>query len=663
MVPMSALNRRLVVRNLGIGSKLALSIGGVLLAVCLGLSIISYQYASGALTENVEEYVANKAADAAKLVANKVRFYQFAVEAIANRNVIKSMDWESQSPALIHDRDHYGFVRVGVGTLEGDIRFSEGAPLNIRDQDSFKLAVRGETSISDILVDRKDGSIYCLVVTPIKQDGKISGVIAGIIDGLEIVRTVTSIKVGASGNSFMINKDGTTVAHDNLDLVRQGDNDFVSFKTDPALASLVALERRMVAGEQGIGEYDYKGVRKFLGYAPVESTGWSIAVAAKFDDVFAGLKQLFKAIGIATAVILLAGIGMAVLIGRTLTRPIIRSVEFAQAMANGDFTNQLDINKRDEIGKLAQALNDMMNKLREIVAEVKAASDNVASGSEELSASSESLSQGATEQAASVEEVSSSMEEMAANIRQNADNAQQTERIALKAATDTREGGQAVDQTVGAMKEIAEKISIIEEIARQTNLLALNAAIEAARAGEHGKGFAVVAAEVRKLAERSGAAAGEISDLSATSVGIAEKAGEMLRRIVPDIQKTAELVQEIAAASHEQTSGAEQINKAIQQLDKVVQQNAAAAEEMSSTSEELSSQAEQLQQTIGFFKLDDGPLRNSRPVAAKAVNATRAKAQPVLQGASYNVGRRGNNAKRVNLDMATSNLDNEFERF
>ena len=193
---------------------------------------------------------------------------------------------------------------------------------------------------------------------------------------------------------------------------------------------------------------------------------------------------------------------------------------------------------------------------------------------------------------------------MGANIKQNADNASQTEKIAIKAAADAKEGGDAVGQTVTAMKQIAGKISIIEEISRQTNLLALNAAIEAARAGEHGKGFAVVAAEVRKLAERSQKAAGEITALSASSVGVAEHAGELLAKILPDVQKTAELVQEISAASREQDSGAQQINKAIQQLDQVIQQNASSAEETSSTTIELAEQANRMQEIIVFFKVE-----------------------------------------------------------
>jgi methyl-accepting chemotaxis protein len=256
----------------------------------------------------------------------------------------------------------------------------------------------------------------------------------------------------------------------------------------------------------------------------------------------------------------------------------------------------------------------LMRSVARPVADLRLAADNVAAGSQLLSASSEEMSQGATEQAAAAEEASSSMEEMSSNIRQNADNATQTEKLALQSAADARAGGEAVQETVVAMKQISGKISIIEEIARQTNLLALNAAIEAARAGEHGRGFAVVASEVRKLAERSQLAAAEIGKLSTTSVQVAERAGSMLARIVPDIQKTAELVQEISAACREQDQGAEQINKAIQQLDQVIQQNAMASEEMASTSEELSSQADQLQQIVTFFSVG---AQGSAPAAPR----------------------------------------------
>ncbi len=300
------------------------------------------------------------------------------------------------------------------------------------------------------------------------------------------------------------------------------------------------------------------------------------------------------------------GVFVALFITRAITRPLLRAVAVTDRMSEGDLTVQIDVDSKDETGQLLSAMKNMAAKLREVLSDVQTAADNVAAGSQELSATAEQMSQGATEQAASAEEVSSSMEQMGANIRQNADNALQTEKIAGKSAEDAKDGGKAVADTVHAMKEIAGKISIIEEIARQTNLLALNAAIEAARAGEHGKGFAVVASEVRKLAERSQTAAAEISKLSTSSVAVAEQAGQMLQRIVPDIQKTAELVQEISSACNEQNAGADQINKAIQQLDQVIQQNASASEEMASTSEELQSQATQLQSSISFFKIGNG---------------------------------------------------------
>jgi methyl-accepting chemotaxis protein len=336
----------------------------------------------------------------------------------------------------------------------------------------------------------------------------------------------------------------------------------------------------------------------------------------------------------------------------------------AQEIAGGNLL--VDIKERSEKDELMRALAAMVQQLSDVVSEVKGASDNVAQGSMEMSSGSESMSQGASEQAAAAEEASSSMEQMSANIRQNADNALQTEKIAVKSAADAIEGGKAVAQTVLAMKEIAGKINIIEEIARQTNMLALNAAIEAARAGEHGKGFAVVASEVRKLAERSQAAAGEISKLSVSSVDVAEKAGVMLAQLVPDIQKTAELVQEISASSKEQDTGASQINKAIQQLDQVIQQNAGAAEEMSSTAEELSSQAEQLQSTISFFKVKDtGSARKS--VTRQKMESSRRIAKPAA--AVQHLSHSGEASKKqvgghsFSMDDISDLKDDAFEKF
>ncbi len=365
--------------------------------------------------------------------------------------------------------------------------------------------------------------------------------------------------------------------------------------------------------------------------------------------------------------------GILWIVSKSIIKPLKLTVDTANKLTEGNLLMNVDVKSKDETGQLLQAIKNVVEKLRSVVLEVKSAADNVSSGSQQMRANSNQMSEGATAQAASAEEAASSMEQMAANIKHNADNAQQTEKIAVKASDDAQEGGKAVSVAVNAMKEIAGKISIIEEIARQTNLLALNAAIEAARAGEHGKGFAVVAAEVRKLAERSQTAAAEISDLSSSSVEVAEEAGEMLKIIVPDIQKTAELVEEINAASNEQSSGAGQINNAIQQLDSVIQQNAGASQEMSSTAEELSLQAEHLQATIAFFQVgsENNKKNIHKTTRHNQKNKHREKAVHIAEEVKTPEVIANEQAKTpkftgIALDMVsyrTDKIDDEFEKY
>lgn len=328
------------------------------------------------------------------------------------------------------------------------------------------------------------------------------------------------------------------------------------------------------------------------------------------------------------------------------------------AISEGDLTQQYSIESKGELKKMGDNLNKTILTLKDLIGKVIANTSNIAAASVEMSSSAQQLSEGATNQASSVEEISSSMEEMTANIQQNTSNSKQTEKIASKASGEILDSKESVLATENSMKLIATKISIIGEISRQTNLLALNAAVEAARAGEHGRGFAVVAAEVRKLAERSQLAATEIDEVSAKSVYVAQKSGQMLNDVAPNIQKTADLVQEITASSVEQSAGSEQINSAIQVLNNVVQENAATAEEMAAGSEELNAQAESLQEAISFFNIGEevNTENRKREVRHKAVPRTQTSKK---HNTSFAKER---NAVKIDLGGPDS-LDNDFMEF
>ena len=460
---------------------------------------------------------------------------------------------------------------------------------------------------------KEDTILLTSICVPILVDGKAVGVIGHDLSISSLGAFLAKIKPYEGAYPILVSNAGPRLYHPKKEQIGKVIGDDVPAQ-QPAILAAVKAGKTIDITKKNLAT----GAVSYLSFSPIrigaDEHPWSLAIVLPLDVLLKPLDLLLEvmaAISLATAAV---GIAVFVLIGRSISRPVNLINGAVLRFAGGDFTMAgLDTGalermraRSDELGETGRAFDVLVAAIRERISAVQAAAGEVAGGAGQVSSTAQQLSQGTTEQASAGEEVSASMEEMNANIKQSSDNALTTEKLAEKTAKDAAEGGRAVFESVEAMKQIASKIGIIEEISRQTNLLALNAAIEAARAGEAGKGFAVVASEVRKLAERSQVAAGEITTLSQTSVAVAERAGAVIKAIVPDIQKTAELVQEIAVGSREQTSGVEQINKALSQLDQVIQQNAAAAEELASMSEELTGQAESMKDALAFFKVVGG---------------------------------------------------------
>lgn len=411
------------------------------------------------------------------------------------------------------------------------------------------------------------------------------------------------------------------------------------------------------------------------GLAEVHAEHPSSALAALEDATSRYEAEERHERGIAIVIVLaslaLAG-ALAHVVIRSITVPLARAIDAANGVASGDLAvvDEADEDADDEIGALLGSLANMSHRLADVLGQVQLASTALASASGHLSQASQGLSQGTSQQAASVQETSSCLEEISASVKQTADNSRVMESMALKGTKDVEESGTAVRASIDAMRSIAEKIGIVEEIAYQTNLLSLNAAIEAARAGEHGRGFGVVAAEVRKLAERSRAAAKEISGVALGSVKIAEKSGSLLDDLVPSIRKTSDLVQEVAAASNEQSDGVLQLTKAMAEVDEVTQHNAAAAEELASTAEEMAAQAESLQELIDYFRLPDpvGDADSPRGQASQSQGGGRARESQLggpksspNNGAMLNGGLNG--AGHAPSRPRASDGDVDFRRF
>jgi methyl-accepting chemotaxis protein len=510
-----------------------------------------------------------------------------------NFELVDFIKEQSVETATIFQKIEDGYLRISTNVRKLDGQRAVGTFIP-NSSEVIKAVEKGATYYGRAFVV---SDWYLTAYKPIVVDGKIKGMLyVGVKEkNYDFLKGIYSVKkYYSSGYPFLIHKDGTCVIHPELE---QKNISEYSFFKQLIGAKENEYKYRYLWPENNSGKWKHQYFKYFEPYECY------ICVSVYESEIEQMITQLLWIVSISVLVAIALLFFVLTRILNPIITKILEATNFAQTISEGDLTTSIEVNSNDEIGVLVTALQQMQFKLREIVGNIKVGAENILLASHQLNENSQMVSQGASEQASSVEEVSTTIEQFGANIQQNSANSQQTEKIAQRAALGVFEGNQSSEVTLKSMKDIAEKVSIINDIASQTNILAINAAVEAARAGEHGRGFAVVATEVRRLAERSKLAAEDISRLTKSGVEVSERAGQQLSEIIPEIEVTARLVQEITSASIEMSSGSLQVTSAVQQLNLLTQQNAAASEEMASSAEELASQADMLKSSIAYFKV------------------------------------------------------------
>jgi methyl-accepting chemotaxis protein len=621
-----------------LSGKLMLYVSMIVLVMCTVLGINSYIQAKKGLEAMVQETITNKAQDTARLIGNEIQMDLDALNDIARSTAIVSMNKPVQEAFLADIKSSMNYTDLAVATPDGGIQLSDGRHYNIARKEYFQLAMNGTRIISEPMLNQATGGMQIYIACPIISGNKVLGVLVAINDAKNLYNLSKNFSYSKTGYAFAVNQYGTKILHPRFEMVLAMDNDFVNEAQDPSLKELVALEKRMIKGENGFGTYTYKGIYKCMGFAPIPGTKWSLAVTAPMDELMQSLSELRNRIIIITFAMLLLGLLAAYFIGYRISSNIIVSIKQAKLMEHGDFTQDVDpafLKRGDELGELSRALDRVTVTTRKLMSIISNSSHELAASSQELLATSDNISSNmkqstsaTAEIAAGMEEISAAMEEInassqdmeltlarvkaeannvsaeAANIESRAmqvhELSQSSQTAALGMYNEIKEKVLQAIEDAQVVKEISALAQDIAGIANQTNLLALNAAIEAARAGAQGRGFAVVAEEVRRLAENSAAAVNDIQKLTKqvqySIANLVNNANALLDFINEDVIRDYNLLVEFGSqykADADMTHALTQtvskniqtviltiseINKAIDATSSTVQQTAAGAQ-------------------------------------------------------------------------------------
>ena len=640
-------------------------IGGflaLLILVCGGLGFIAYDRAKRAAFSQVQENIVLMAEDGARLLRSRLDYHLVVIEGIANRNVVRSMDWELQRPALENETARMKYLGMGIIAPDGQARYPDGSTAALGDRDYFKQAMAGKSVFSNVIISRVTNSPVIVIATPIRGEGKeVRAVLLARLDATLLSEITDKIKYGQKGYSYIIDDKGVLIAHGNRQFVLDQRNFLEEGKTNKEYARLSDMFQRMVRGESGFDQYPFMGKDRFFGFAPIEGTGWSLAVGAMQDDVLAPIYQMRWMIGLASLVFFVIGLVIALLISRAILLPVRNCAELLKdiSQGEGDLTKRLPVETQDEIGQLAQHFNTFVGKLQHIIADITGNAQTVASSATELSAVSRETAQNVQSLSVKTSTVSAAAEEMSANISSVAAGMEQatSNLSSIAAATEemtstideiagnterargtTDSAARQVDNFAGVLRELGDSAQqigkvtdTISAISSQTNLLALNATIEAARAGEAGRGFAVVANEIKELALKTAEATndirsringvqaatgsavsdidqivhviGEVNTIVTTIAAAIEEQSAVTREVATNIAQATTGVQDANVRSAEMSVVSKDIAHDVTAVDAITNDIRSGGEQVQTSAAELSRLAEQLKGLVGQFKV------------------------------------------------------------